>query len=71
MKERGQKRTDIHTDIHTFPQTDIGSYREGSCPQKKKRFRVDYMRVRGPSVGPFAALFIGFSRGLSLVIASV
>ncbi len=25
----------------------------------KMRFRVDYMRAKGPSVGPFAALFCG------------
>ena len=24
----------------------------------KMRFRVDYMRARGPSVGPFAALLL-------------
>ena len=31
----------------------------------KMRFRVDYMRAKGPSVGPFAALFwtnIGFGK---------
>ena len=30
----------------------------------KMRFRVDYTRARGPSVGPFAALFCGINQYL-------